>query len=127
MTIEEIALIIAALGAVGIGLAHSILGEPGIVRPVVSRMNWDGVPPDADFLNRTVRFAWHITTLAWIGLAAILLAPLVGLGGEPAFAAFTVAVTFLVTGIVTLIATRGRHLAWVVFLGIAASAAWPYV
>ncbi len=127
MTIEEIALIVAALGAVGIGLAHSILGEKGIVKPVVRRMNWEGVPPDADFLNRTVRFAWHITTLAWIGLAIILLAPLMGLGGEPAFAALTIAVTFLVTGIVTLIASKGRHLAWIVFLGIAAGAAWPYL
>ncbi len=127
MTVEQIVLIVAALGAVGIGLVHSILGEQGIVKPVLNRMDWAGVPPDADFLNRTVRFAWHITTLAWIGLAVILLAPLVGMEADPAFAPLTIAVTFLVTGIVTLIASKGRHLAWIVFFIIAAGAAWPYI
>lgn len=127
MTVEQIVLIVAALGAVGIGLVHSILGEQGIVKPVLKRMDWAGVPPDADFLNRTVRFAWHITTLAWIGLAVILLAPLVGMEDDPAFAPLTIAVTFLVTGLVTIVASKGRHLAWIVFLGIAAGAAWPYI
>ncbi|HBM89637.1 MAG: hypothetical protein P1U69_12955 [Parvibaculaceae bacterium] len=127
MPIDQIALIVAALGAVGIGLAHSILGEQGIVKPVLKRMNWNGVPPDADFLNSTVRFAWHITTFAWTGLAVILLAPLLGMESNPAFVPLTIAMTFAITGIVTLVASKGRHLAWIVFLGIAAGAAWPYL
>jgi hypothetical protein len=127
MTLEQIVLIVAALGAVGIGLVHSMLGEQGIVKPILKRMDWAGVPPDADFLNRTVRFAWHITTLAWIGLAVILLAPLLGMEGQQAFAPLTIAATFLVTGIVALVASKGRHLAWIVFFGIAAGAAWPYI
>lgn len=127
MTVEQIALLVASLGAIGIGLAHSILGERGIVKPILKRMDWAGVRPDADFLNRTVRFAWHITTLAWIGLAVILVGPLIGMDGRPAFAPLTIAATFLVTGVVTLIASKGRHLAWVVFLGISTAAAWPYV
>lgn len=127
MTIEQIALSVAALSIVGIGLVHSILGESGIVKPVLKRMDWAGVPPDADFLNRTVRFAWHITTFAWIGLAVILMAPLIGMEGNAAFVALTIAATFLVTGIVTIIASKGRHLAWIVFFVIAAGAAWPYL
>ncbi len=127
MTIEQVALIVAAFGAVGIGVIHSILGEQGIVKPVLKRMNWTGVPPDADFLNRTVRFAWHITTFAWIGLAVILVAPLIGMEGNAAFVPLTISATFLVTGIVALVASKGRHLAWIVFLVIAAGAAWPYI
>jgi hypothetical protein len=127
MTIEQTALIVAALGAVGIGLAHSILGEQGVVKPILKRMNWHGVSPDAEFLNNTVRFAWHITTLAWVGFAVILAAPFLGLGSDPTFVPLTIAVTFLVTGAVALIASKGRHLAWIVFFIIAAGAAWPYI
>jgi len=127
MPIDQIALIIAALGAVGIGLVHSILGERGIVQPVLKRMDWSGVSPGADFLNRTVRFAWHITTLAWIGLAAILVAPLIGMGANPAFVPLTIAMTFFLSGIVTLVASRGRHLAWIGFFIIAVGAAWPHI
>ena len=71
------------------------------------------------FTKRTLRFAWHVTTVAWWGAAAALLA----LGaGSPRLAVQALSATFLVTAIVTLVASRGRHLAWPVFLliGIAA-------
>jgi hypothetical protein len=127
MTIELTALMVAALGAAGIGLVHSILGEQGIVKPILRRMNWQGVSPDAEFLNNTVRFAWHITTLAWVGFAVILAAPFLGRESDPTFVPLTIAATFLATGAVALIASKGRHLAWIVFFGIAAGAAWPYI
>ncbi len=127
MTIETVVLMVAALSAVGVGLVHSILGERGIVKPILKRMNWHGVPPDAEFLNSTVRFAWHITTLAWVGFAVILAAPILGLENDPTFVPLTIAATFLVTGAVALIASKGRHLAWIVFFVIAAGAAWPSI
>ncbi|MBL4863456.1 MAG: hypothetical protein JKY63_00940 [Rhodobiaceae bacterium] len=38
MTLEYIALTAAAFGIVALGLAHSVLGETGIVKPIVKRM-----------------------------------------------------------------------------------------
>lgn len=73
----------------------------------------------------TLRFAWHLTTLAWWGFAGLLFL-LAADALTPPRAAAVVALTFLASGAVTLFASRGRHLAWIVFMaiGIAAGAAW---
>ncbi|HXO22810.1 MAG TPA: hypothetical protein VOA87_23070, partial [Thermoanaerobaculia bacterium] len=68
----------------------------------------------------TLRFAWHLTSLAWWSFAALLL--VYGARGvrEPETAALTViAVTFLISAIVACVGSRGRHYAWIVFLLIA--------
>jgi hypothetical protein len=60
--------------------------------------------------------AFGATSLAWIGLAGVLLA-LESDGGVRV--ADVVAFTFAGSGLLTLVGSRGRHLAWVVFLAIA--------
>lgn len=113
----------AALLAFGIGLAHSLLGE----RYILTRLFRRDLPKlfGADtFTKRTLRFAWHLTTLAWWGFAAQLAvaAGALGPGGERTpEAAFlqVVAATFLASAILTAGASRGRHFAWPVFLAIA--------
>jgi hypothetical protein len=67
---------------------------------------------------RTLRFAWHITTIAWWGFAAMLV--LAARGALTAATALqALSVTMLVTAVVILVASRGRHLAWPVFTAIA--------
>ena len=72
MTIN-IALNIAAILAVTLGIAHSYLGE----RYILTRLfRVQGLPKlfgDTKFTTRTLRFTWHITTIAWWGFAAIFL------------------------------------------------------
>ena len=127
MTLETIALVIAAFGIVTLGLAHTILGEKGVVQPIIKRMDWSGTKEGADFLNGTVRFAWHITTISWVGLAVILLTPIFGFSEDRSFVPLVVAATSVVNAVFDFAYTRGRHLAWVVFLLIAAACAWPYL
>lgn len=110
---------IAAFLTVGVGMAHSILGERYILRPL---LRGDTIPHRfgrPEFTARTLRFAWHLTTIAWWGFAAIL-----GLLAQEAIStrslAAVLAFTFLVTFAATLIVSRGRHLAWIVFLAIGA-------
>ena len=110
----------AAVLVVGIGIAHSWLGERYILMRLFRRHNMPHLFGSDDFTKRTLRFAWHITTVAWLGAAALLLV----LASHPVDATArmfsrVIAATFLVSSIVALLGSRGRHLSWVVFLLIA--------
>jgi uncharacterized membrane protein YbhN (UPF0104 family) len=111
------ALFLAAVLAVGVGLAHSILGERYILIRLFKR---DQLPPlfgGTEFTRRTLRFAWHITTLAWFGFAAILVLLARSTASPPAVA-WVIAATFLASALLALVPSRGRHLSWIVFLAI---------
>lgn len=115
---RDLALQIAAGLAVFIGLIHSILGE----RYILTRLFRRELPKlfgDDWFTRRTLRFAWHITTLAWWGFAALLLLA-AGEGGlTTPEALWVIALTFGVSALIAFFASSGRHLAWIVFLAIA--------
>lgn len=118
-------LVLAAVIAISLGIAHSILGERYILIRLFRRPDLPKLFGGTAFTTRTLRFAWHLTTLAWWGLAAVLLL----LGQHPADPrriALGVGLTFLASGVAALIGSRGRHLAWIAFLligGLALGAA----
>lgn len=94
-----------------IAIAHSVLGERELLRPLF-RAKWDvGVPRWA--AERIFRFAWHLTSVAWLGLAAALL----GVSAVDATALVCVS-----SGAIIFFTLRG-HLAWPLFF-FAAAAAW---
>lgn len=115
-------LIAAAVLTIVIGIVHSWLGERFIIRRLLRRTDLPKLFGDDTFTRRTLRFAWHLTTAAWFGLAAIL----VTLSGVIAGVrvsdgvVFAIAQTFIASAALALILTRGRHLSWVVFSIIAA-------
>ncbi len=116
----QTSLILAAILTLVIGAAHSYLGERFLIGPLLSPGRRQGPLERSAFARRTLRFAWHLTTIAWWGFAAILL----GLSLSPAASSArivlsVVAATFFATGLATLASSRGRHLAWPVFLAIA--------
>lgn len=94
-----------------IGVLHSVLGELGILRPLFAA-TWqtEGIPRAA--IERILRFAWHLTTLAWValGLTAIGWPPLLAL----ALCGFGSALAIFVM-------LRG-HLAWPLFLVVGGAA-----
>ena len=110
-------LLVAVLLTLGIGLAHSYLGE----RYILTRLFRQPLPTlfgDDEFTKKTLRFAWHITTLAWFGLAALLV--LIHLNSlTRATVLAVVGSTFGLTALTALLASRGRHLSWLVFGAIA--------
>ena len=55
----------AATLAVGVGLAHSYLGERYILTRLFRRTPLPPLFGSDTFTRRTLRFAWHITTVAW--------------------------------------------------------------
>lgn len=110
-------LVVATFLIVAIGLAHSYLGE----RYIFARLFRQPLPKlfgSDHFTKQTLRFAWHITTIAWIGFAALVLMLNFG-GASESRVLMTIGVTFAATAITALLASRGKHLSWAVFGAIA--------
>jgi hypothetical protein len=63
-----------------IGLAHSVLGERYILMRLFRHTDLPKLFGGTEFTIRALRFAWHLTTIAWWGAAR----PLALQGGQPA-------------------------------------------
>jgi hypothetical protein len=111
----SITLLIAAILLLIVGVAHSYLGERYILIRLFRREDLPKLFGSTQFTTRTLRFAWHITSVAWWGFAAIL----IHLShGSPSHLVVVkiIGITFLATGIVVLIGSRAKHLAWPIFV-----------
>ncbi len=114
-------LLTAAVLAFGIGIAHSWLGEKYILIRLFRRENLPRLYGGDWFTKRTLRFAWHATTVAWWGFGLILVVFATEGGAPDRTAALrAIALTFAVSAVVAAVASHGRHLSWPVFLAIAA-------
>ena len=109
--------LLAAAFAVALGIAHSFLGEKYILIRLFRRSDLPQFFGGTEFTIRTLRFAWHLTSVAWWGAAALLFLLAQGPLSSAAVSGVLAAV-FLVSAAITFIASRGRHLAWPVFLAI---------
>ncbi len=113
----EYYLYLASFLLVAIAIAHSYLGERYILIRLFKRDNLPKTFGSTEFTVRTLRFAWHVTSVAWLGFAAILLSlanPLI----EPSTIGGVIGLTFLAHFLIALVGSRGRHLSWPVFLVI---------
>lgn len=107
----------AAILSVLLGLAHSVLGERYILTRLFRRENLPKLFGGTAFTTRTLRFAWHLTTVLWWGMAVLLWQA----GSDALTQASTLRVigyTSLLGGLLPLIITRGRHLSWLVLFAI---------
>jgi hypothetical protein len=108
---------VAAGLCVALGLAHSILGERYILIRLFRRPDLPKLFGGTEFTIRTLRFAWHLTSVMWIGAGAIF-----ALMAEDrlsmASVAGILAAVFLIHAAVTLFTSHGRHFAWPLFLVI---------
>jgi hypothetical protein len=93
-----------------LGVAHSALGERNILRPLFAQ-DWKVSMPRW-VIEKILRFAWHLTSIAWVALAAII----AGVNALPVIGAMS-----LISGAIIFVVLRG-HLAWPLFLlaGLAA-------
>ncbi len=111
----SILLYTAAILTFIIGITHSVLGERYILTRLFKRDNLPKLFGSTTFTTQTLRFAWHITTIAWWGFAVILI-----LLAENQFSfqniSMVIAFTFLISGIISLVASKGKHYSWLVFL-----------
>lgn len=113
-------LLVAAALAVWIAVAHSVLGERYILVRLFRRDNLPRLFGSDWFTKRTLRFAWHVTSVAWLGFAALLVLLAQSAAPGPDLLRIVVATTFFLTAVIAALASRGKHLSWLVFLAIAA-------
>ena len=112
-------LLAAAALASLLALAHSYLGERYILIRLLRRAEVPMLFGSTEFTKRTLRFAWHLTSIAWLSLAAILVKLNSHVPSRAELGTLLVG-TFAVSGVVALVGSRGKHLSWMVFLAIAA-------
>jgi len=108
-------LIFAVILLVSIGLIHSYLGEKYLLIRLFRRDNLPHLFGSDWFTKQTLRFAWHITTIAWWGFAAILYIVSTGDKNIHQEMLLIVASVFLLSGIVSVIFSKGKHLSWIIF------------
>jgi len=111
-------LLIASLLLIFIGFVHSYLGEKYLLIRLFKRENLPKLLGSDWFTKRVLRFAWHLTTIAWWGFAAILY-----FLSHPSDNIYfeilmTITVVFAISAIVSLLFSRGKHLSWIFFLVI---------
>ncbi len=104
-----------------LALAHSIVGERLILIPLARVADLPPVGGSVRQTRRTLRFAWHVTSVLGLGLAAILLryAQLAELDGEQILLVRILSLTFAASFVVALVGSKARHPSWVVFLLVA--------
>ena len=105
--------------AILIGFIHSYLGEKYLLIRLFRRDDLPKLLGSDWFTKRVLRFAWHITTLAWWGFAAILY-----LLAEPGAdlrqnILLVIGMVFLLSGALSAGFSKGKHLSWLVFWAIA--------
>lgn len=108
-------LIIASLLIILCGFVHSILGERYILIRLFKRDSLPHIFGSDQFTKGTLRFAWHITSLAWFGFAALLV-----LLPDSKILLVTVSIIFALSGVFSAYYTKGKHLSWLVFWVISA-------
>ncbi len=103
-----------------IGLIHSVLGERYIL---IRLMRGEKVPKlfgSSFFTKRVLRFAWHLTTIAWWGYGYVLLQITPGDENNYQAILYTTCAVFLISGAIAFACSKGKHLAWIVFWTISA-------
>lgn len=99
-----------------LGVVHSLVGEQYYLRKLFRRELPFYVGSEA-FVNHTTRISWHLSTIAWFGLAYIL--NTIAGDAENPFSttiAYTVAAIFFASAILAAAASKGRHLNWIAYL-----------
>lgn len=114
------------VGSVAAGLLaglHSFLGERTVLPALLGLPNLPIVRYDRAFTEAILRWAWHLTSIAWLGWAIVLWALAGGSPADRAFVSRVAALVFGVSGAIAVASTRGRHVAGPLF-AIAAVACW---
>ena len=106
---------VAGLILIVVGCVHSYLGERYVLIRLFKRDNLPHLFGGDAFTKGTLRFCWHVMSLAAWGFAAILF-------HTPSLDTYVLTVigtVFFGSGVLSAYFTKGKHLSWVAFLAIA--------
>ncbi|WP_299682265.1 hypothetical protein [uncultured Roseobacter sp.] len=111
-------LISAAILLVAVSLMHSVLGGINLINPICRRDDLPIILGSRRNTVLTLQFGWHFLSFFWVALAALLV--LLHARPDRFLEDFLMggAGLFIASGLIALIAGRGRHLSWVFFFPI---------
>jgi hypothetical protein len=109
-------LIIGALTMATLAGLHSYIGETHLLQRLLAMSDLPILQGSMGYTKTVLRWAWHLTSLAWLGFAMIFIA-LTQLPSEarPIIGVILASILGL-SAITVFISTSGRHLAWYFFL-----------
>jgi len=121
----NVLLLIAAATLFFIGTMHTVLaewrGDRRLVRRIVQSTLFDAGDAQDLLARQIVRLAWHLTSLAWCGIAAVLAYLSFVEQTRPVVVTIRIlAIAFLFHAVLSLTLTRGRHPSWYLFLIVSA-------
>lgn len=89
---------------------HGYLGETAVFAKA-------RIEPDR--LRRLIHLVWHCGTVAWVGLAALLIAtPTFGPGEARAWIVGVAVAVYGFAAAANALATRGRHFGWMMMIAV---------
>jgi len=109
-------LIIGSLTMTILAILHSYIGETRLLQHLLAKPDLPALQGSIGYTRAVVRFAWHLTSVAWLGFAAIFIALIYIPFEEQKLIGIILAGCFGLSAIIAFAATRGRHLAWIFFL-----------
>lgn len=107
-------ILVAAIILILIGVIHSYLGEKYILIRLFKRDNIPHLLGSDHFTKGTLRFCWHIMSVAAFGFSAILL----NKSSNDVFTLYTIGFVFLISALLSIYFTKAKHLSWVAFLAV---------
>jgi hypothetical protein len=112
----NILLLFAAAVLVFMGIVHSYLGERFVFRRLFKLEKLPLLRNDRRYTENVLRYAWHLTSVAWWAFAACLVILWI-IPGDPRLAIGKCVAVYCLIGGTTIVATAGvRHPAWTLFL-----------
>lgn len=116
-------LIVGSLTMTILAGLHSYIGEIKLLQQLLAKPDLPVLQGSVDYTKAIIRWAWHLTSVAWLGFAAIFFGfTQVPLEGRQLLGVILAGILGI-SGIITFMASRGRHPAWIFFL-IAVICAW---
>ena len=122
-------LLTGAVLVFGAALVHTLVGEKVVLRRLFRHGHGEGAEgrraTDDPTTRRAVRLAWHSLSVALVGFAGLfVVAGLAPDGGREAWAGVLAlfAATFVALAILSLLIARGRHVGWMWYAAVAATA-----
>lgn len=116
-------LLVAAVVVAFIGCVHSYLGERLVFPRLFALPDLPLLRRDRTYTENVLRYAWHVTSVAWWSASAMLVAFWWGAGDARHTSLLIIAAMLLLTGLIILSTCGRRHPAWPLLL-IAAAATW---
>jgi hypothetical protein len=110
-------LVMAAVATLVTACTHSLFGERRLIGPLVASQQGALARPQA---QQVLRFAWHLTSLLWIGQALLLLRAATSPQSLDSALIAGIGLLHVGVGLFDGYVTRGKHIGWPMLTAIGA-------